>query len=71
MWWVMPEYEMINRLEQFGKTSYTVVTESGLRFEKEYSDVWTEEEMEADILATIEALTSIEMPEEIPEPIEE
>ncbi len=65
----MPEFEKINKLEQFGKVSYTIVTDNGLRFEKEYNDVWTEEEIEADILATIEALTPTEEP--TPEPTEE
>lgn len=58
MWWDMLNFEKINRLEQFGRVSYTVVVENGLRFEKEYISGYTEEEIDADIIATIEALTT-------------
>lgn len=67
MWWDMLNFEKINRLEQFGKVSYTIVTENGLRFEKEYNEVWTEEEIDTDILVTIEALTPTPEPTETPE----
>jgi hypothetical protein len=60
----MLNFEKINRLEQFGKISLTVLVESGLRFEKEYNDTWTEEQIDVDILATIEALTPEETTEE-------
>lgn len=69
MWWAMLNFEKINRLEQFGRVSYTVVVENGLRFEKEYNSVWNDEEIDADITATIEALTPTEIPTE--EPTEE
>ncbi len=66
MWWDMLNFEKINRLEQFGRVSYTVVVENGLRFEKEYISGYTEEEIDADIAATIEALTATEEPTEQP-----
>jgi hypothetical protein len=66
MWWGMLNFEKINRLEQFGRVSYTVVVENGLRFEKEYISGYTEEEIDADIAATIEALTPTEEPTEQP-----
>ena len=54
----MLNFEKINKLEQFGRVSYTVIVENGLRFEKEYISGYTEEEIDADIIATIEALTT-------------
>lgn len=53
----MLNFEKINKLEQFGRVSYTVVVENGLRFDKEYPSSFSEEEINQDIINTIEALT--------------
>lgn len=62
MWSVMPSYSLINKLEQFGKVSYTVITDGGLRFPKEYNLSFTPEQIDADILSTIEAISTPQEP---------
>lgn len=53
----MLNFQKINRLEQFGRVSYTIIVENGLRFEKEYPSNQNEEDINQDIINTIEALT--------------
>ena len=58
----MLNYELTNRLEQFGKVSLTVrILSNGdelYRFEKGYNETFNSEQIDADISATIEALTA-------------